>query len=65
MAFSFSKASSWLRARAAEPSTWAGAGVVGTLVHSLAPGALGDGVLALGAAAGGLLAVIVPEKKPS
>lgn len=63
MAYSLSASSRWLIARAAEPSTWAGAGVVAAVVHSLAPGAVGDSLLTLGAAIGGLLAVIVPEKR--
>jgi hypothetical protein len=45
-----------------EPSTWAGTGVVAAIVHSVAPGALGDGVLATGAAFGGLIAIVAPEK---
>jgi hypothetical protein len=53
----------WLVARAAEPSTWAGTGVVAALLHSLAPGLLGDSLLTLGAAIGGVLAVIVPERR--
>jgi hypothetical protein len=52
----------WLLARIKEPSTWAGAGLVAVAVHSVAPGPLGDAILALGAAAGGLLAVAAPEK---
>jgi hypothetical protein len=63
MAYTFSSASQWLITRAAEPSTWAGTGVVAAVLHSLAPGAVGDGLLTLGAAIGGLLAVIVPEKR--
>lgn len=62
MAFSFSSSLNWLLARVAEPSTWAGAGVVAAVVHSIAPGAVGDSILAVGAAVGGLLAVVVPEK---
>jgi hypothetical protein len=62
MPSSLSNVFRFLLARVEEPSTWAGAGIVATIVHSIAPGALGDGVLALGAAIGGLLAVLVPEK---
>jgi hypothetical protein len=65
MSLSLSSASGWLLARVAEPSTWAGTGVLAALVHSIAPGAIGDGVLAIGAAIGGLLAVVVPEQKPA
>lgn len=63
MALSFSPAWTWLSARMAEPSTWAGTGVVAALVHSLAPGLLGDSLLTLGAALGGVLAVVVPERR--
>lgn len=52
----------WLLARAKEPSTWAGAGVVASIVQSVAPGALGDSILAVGAAVAGLLAVVAPER---
>jgi hypothetical protein len=62
MTQSLSSARRWLIARAAEPSTWAGTGVVAALIHSLAPGLLGDSLLTLGAALGGVLAVIVPER---
>jgi hypothetical protein len=47
----------------AEPSTWAGTGVVAALVHSFAPGLLGDSLITLGAAIGGVLAVVVPERR--
>ncbi|MBG0810597.1 hypothetical protein IY145_14590 [Methylosinus sp. H3A] len=63
MGLSLSSAYGWLLARAEEPSTWAGTGVLAAIVHSIAPGALGDGVLAAGAALGGLIAVVAPEKK--
>lgn len=62
MAFSLSNFLHWLLARAKEPSTWAGAGVVASIVHSLAPGALGDSILAVGGAVAGLLAVVAPEQ---
>ena len=65
MSLSLSSASGWLLARAAEPSTWAGTGVVAAVVHSIAPGAIADGLLASGAAIGGLLAIVVPEQKPA
>ncbi|WP_244594601.1 hypothetical protein [Methylosinus sporium] len=51
--------------RAIEPSTWAGTGVLAAVVHSIAPGALGDGVLAAGAAICGLIAIVAPERKPA
>lgn len=62
MAVSFSTSLNWLIARVAEPSTWAGAGIVAVAVHSIAPGPLGDAILAVGASVGGLLAVVVPER---
>ncbi|WP_018264311.1 MULTISPECIES: hypothetical protein [Methylosinus] len=62
MGLSLSSAYAWLLARVEEPSTWAGTGVVAAIVHSVAPGALGDGVLAAGAALGGLIAIVAPEK---
>ncbi len=63
MAFSVANSLNWLLARVEEPSTWAGAGIVAVVVHSIAPGAVGDSILAVGAAVGGLLAVVVPEKR--
>jgi hypothetical protein len=63
MAISLFPAWRWAASRAAEPSTWAGTGVVAALIHSLAPGLLGDSLLTLGAALGGVLAVIVPEQR--
>jgi hypothetical protein len=64
MGVSLSCAYEWLLSRAEEPSSWAGTGVLAVVVHSLAPGALGDSLLAVGAAVAGLVAVIAPEKKP-
>lgn len=58
----WSKYLGWLLARIEEPSTWAGASIVAVGIHSIAPGALGDSILTVGAAIGGLLAIIVPEK---
>lgn len=55
------KSLAWVLARLEEPSTWAGAGIVAVAIHSVFPGALGDQLLAVGAAIGGLLAVVVPE----
>jgi hypothetical protein len=52
----------WVVARIKEPSTWAGAGIVATVVHLTFPGPLGDNIIAMGAAFGGILAVILPEK---
>jgi hypothetical protein len=63
MGLSLPSAYDWLLARAEEPSTWAGTGVLAAVVHSIAPGALGDSLLAVGAAAAGLVAVVVPERK--
>ncbi len=55
----------WVLARVEEPSTWAGAGIVAVVVHSMFPGALADSIIAVGAAVGGLLAIVVPEKNVS
>ncbi|ATQ70215.1 MULTISPECIES: hypothetical protein [Methylosinus] len=63
MQLSYSAAWKWLAARMAEPSTWAGTGVVAALAHSIAPGVLGDSLITLGAAIGGVLAVVVPERR--
>jgi hypothetical protein len=63
MSLFFSAATKWLLARIAEPSTWAGTGIVAAMAHSLAPGAAGEALIAVGAAVGGLLAVVVPEKR--
>jgi hypothetical protein len=51
----------YLAARAREPSTWAGAGVGAVLIHSLAPGALGDALVAVAASLAALAAILVPE----
>jgi hypothetical protein len=59
--FNFSKWTSWLVARLKEPSTWSGAGVVAIVAHQFLPGAVADASLAVGAAIGGLVAVLTPE----
>ena len=48
-------------ARAREPSTWAGAGVGAVIIHSFAPGALGDALVAVAASLAALAAILVPE----
>ena len=60
-----SKAFAWIVARAEEPSTWAGTGILAVLLKSsgLIDADLADHILAVGAALGGLLAIIMPEKK--
>lgn len=59
-----SKAFAWLLARAEEPSTWAGTGILAVLLKSsgIIDADLADHILAIGAAIGGLLAIIMPEK---
>jgi hypothetical protein len=52
----------WLLARLKEPSTWSGAGVVAMVAHQFLPSAIADAALVAGAAVGGLLAVLIPEK---
>ena len=54
----------WLLARLKEPSTWSGAGVVAIVAHQFLPGAIADATLTVGAAIGGLVAVLVPESAP-
>jgi hypothetical protein len=51
----------WLLARLKEPSTWSGASVVAVAAHQFLPGSTADAALAVGAAVGGLLAVLMPE----
>ena len=51
----------WLLARLKEPSTWSGASVIAVVAHQFLPGAAADATLAVGAAVGGLLAVLIPE----
>jgi hypothetical protein len=51
----------YLLARAREPSTWAGAGVGAVVIHSFAPGALGDALVAVAASLAALAAIVVPE----
>lgn len=51
----------WLVARIEEPSTWAGTSLVAVAIHHFFPGALGDSIIALGVATGGLLAIVLPE----
>lgn len=57
----YSKWALWLAARVREPSTWSGAGVVAIVAHQFLPGAVADAALAIGAAVGGLIAVLIPE----
>jgi len=57
----FLKSLQWVVARIKEPSTWAGASIVAVVVHQTFPGPMGDSILALGAAVGGILAVVMPE----
>ena len=59
-----SKAFTWLIARVEEPSTWAGTGILAVLLKSsgIIDADLADHILAVGAAIGGLLAIILPEK---
>lgn len=54
---------SWFIARASEPSTFAGAGIIATAIHAILPGAIGDSTLTVLQAASGLIAVIAAEKK--
>ena len=56
----------WFLARIEEPSTWAGTGVVALLLKStgVIPDDVANNILALGAAVGGLLAIVLPEKEP-
>ena len=51
----------WVLARAEEPSTWAGAGGGAIALHMVMPGLLGDKAIAVAAAVGALLAVVIPE----
>jgi hypothetical protein len=53
----------WILSRIEEPSTWAGGSLLAIALHTVAPGALGDAVLAVGASIGALLAIVIPEKK--
>ena len=59
-----SKAFAWLLARAEEPSTWAGTGILAVILKSsgIIDADLADHILAIGAAIGGLLAIVLPEK---
>lgn len=52
----------YLLARLCEASTWAGAGVGAVIIHSLAPGALGDALVGVAAALAALAAILIPEK---
>jgi len=53
----------WFLARIEEPSTWAGAGVVGFALNNagVAPN-VATAILNVGMAVGGLLAIVLPEK---
>ena len=53
----------YLAARTREPSTWAGTGIGAMLIHSVAPGALGNALVAVAASLAALAAILVPEKK--
>ena len=53
----------WMLARLEEPSTWAGGSVLALAIHAAFPGTLGNAIIAVIASIGGLLAVVVPEKK--
>jgi len=59
--FKYSKWALWLAARIREPSTWSGAGVIAIVAHQFLPGAVADAALVVGAAVGGLVAVLIPE----
>ena len=54
----------WVVARLKEPSTWSGAGVVSLVIHQIWPGVLGDSVLNVAAAIGGVIAILMSERKP-
>lgn len=49
--------------RLTEPSTWTAGGVGAILIHQYAPGALGDGLVMIGAGAGVVLGALLPERK--
>ena len=54
----------WLLVRAEEPSTWSGTSTLAVamlLLHT--PGPLETAILTFGAALGGLLSIVLPEKK--
>jgi len=53
----------WIVARLKEPSTWSGAGVVSLVIHQIWPGVLGDSILSAVAALGGVLSILISEKK--
>lgn len=50
-------------ARLEEPSTWAAGGAGALIIHAVAPGALGDGLLAIGGGLAVVLGIVLPEKK--
>ena len=53
----------WVLARVEEPSTWSGTSTIAVLLlFAHTPGPLEGAILAFGAALGGLLSVILPEK---
>jgi drug/metabolite transporter superfamily protein YnfA len=53
----------WIVARLHEPSTWGGAGVISLVIHQIWPGVLGDNILNVAAAFGGVIAILMSEKK--
>ena len=58
------KSIKWFLARIEEPSTWAGTGILAIVLKQsgFIDPAIADHVLAIGAAVGGLLAIVMPEK---
>lgn len=55
----------YLLTRLEEPSTYAGGSVLATLVAAVFPGHLGTAILGAMAAIGAVLAIVIPEKKPT
>lgn len=55
-------AAKWLLARAKEPSSWAGTGVVAVILTQFLPPDLANAVLNVGATFGAVLAIVLPEK---
>ena len=53
----------YLLARLEEPTTYAGGGVLATMIMAVLPEHLGSAILGAMAAIGALLAIILPEKK--
>jgi len=52
----------YVLARLEEPSTWTAGGMGFVAIHLLAPGTLGDGLVAAGASLGIILGALLPEK---